>query len=140
MEGMRYSEFARKVQFVPGGCWLWTGHTRKDGYGVVDERGKKYLAHRVSYLLLRGEIPTDTLDHVCRNKTCVNPHHLEAVSRGENVMRGETISARNAAKTHCVKGHPFDEENTRVSYFAGRAPRRSCRACDREGKREKRNA
>lgn len=114
------------------GCWLWQGPSR-NGYGLFacwdGTVSRATGAHRYSYQLARGPIPDDlVIDHLCRTPLCVNPDHLEPVSRGENVLRGIGSAARNLRKTHCVKGHEFTEENTRVNKRGHRA----CRACDRE--------
>ncbi len=114
-----------------GGCIIWTGHIDKDGYGKVGN----VRAHRIAYENVCGPIPVGlTIDHLCRVRACVNPDHLEAVTRRENTIRGNGPSALNARKTACVNGHPFDEANT---YFATTfdstgAPkaRRGCRACN----------
>lgn len=115
--------------FVVGtenGCWLWTRSTTK-GYGKIRLNGAQILVHRLAYESAVGPIPDGlTIDHLCRVRGCVNPAHLEAITRGENTLRGETISARNAVKTHCVNGHEFTAENTRVA-----DGHRACRACQR---------
>jgi len=107
-------------------CWRWTAFTHQ-GYGkcAVPELGEQ-LAHRVSYIVFRGEIPEGlTLDHLCRNRWCVNPWHLEPVSNVENVMRGEGVCARNARKTHCKHGHELSPENI---YWRPNG-RRECATC-----------
>jgi hypothetical protein len=112
-------------------CWAWTGTIGPDGYGRLWFNGVIYMAHRIVYELLMGPITEETLDHLCRNRPCVRPSHLEPVSRGENMLRGETNAGRNRRKTHCVRGHPFDEENTRFRATGGRR----CIACSREDSR-----
>lgn len=111
-------------------CWLWTGAKNK-GHGQftvsrTDVRSpKKLMAHRYAYELLVGPIPDGLeLDHLCRVRHCVNPAHLEPVTRRENLLRGETHAARNAAKTHCKRGHEFTPENT---YYPKGG--RGCRTC-----------
>jgi hypothetical protein len=114
------------------GCWPWLGYRNADGYGVITVGGddeRVLRAHRVAYELLLGETIPDglTIDHLCRNRGCVNPEHMEVVERGENVLRGEGPSARAARATHCIRGHEFTPENT---YFR-KSGKRECRACAR---------
>lgn len=104
------------------GCWLWRGRINDGGYGTYGSR----LAHREIFLLYGGEIEDGLeLDHLCRVRCCVNPAHLEAVTRQTNVLRGEGPAGVNARKTHCPKDHPYSEENT---YITVRGKRR-CRIC-----------
>jgi hypothetical protein len=114
------------------GCWLWAGAIhKKTGYGGIG-RGKRsnwksLLAHRVSYELLRGPIPAGLqIDHLCRIRHCVNPDHLEAVTAKTNTLRGESVSALNAAKTHCKYGHPLTADN-----LTNNLKWRECKACVR---------
>ena len=129
-EGAREHFFTSVVK--TSDCWLWTGmRSVGGGYGRFVWKRKSFLAHRVSYLLHHGAVPRRlTLDHLCRNRLCVNPAHLEPVTIGENVLRGIGIPAMNARKTHCKNGHPFSGANLRI---AGK--RRVCRTCWREWKR-----
>ncbi len=100
--------FMRHVDFIENGCWNWTGTTKPGGYGVFRSLGKTWNAHRWAYTNLVCGIPaTLTIDHLCRNKKCVNPQHMEVVTLIENIMRGEGCSVQNARKTHCPKGHPL---------------------------------
>lgn len=122
----------------PGGCLLWQGALTPNGYGTLS-RGTapnrtRWLAHRYAYTLAVGPVPTGLdLDHLCRVRACINPEHLEPVTRRENLLRGQTINAIRAAQTSCVNGHPFDEANT------ARRPdgTRRCRACHREQERRR---
>ena len=119
------------------GCWTWVGFIDKDGYGRwnCNVTGSP-IAHRAVYILKRGPIPDGlTLDHLCRNRSCVNPDHMEAVTNKENLMRGTSFSAQNATKTHCKRGHALSGENLYV--YQGR---RYCRACGREWGRAARRA
>ena len=113
------------------GCWIWTSGT-SNGYGITSEGyGNVFAVHRRVYCLLVGEIPDGLeLDHLCRNRACCNPDHLEPVPHPENVRRGEA-GINNRAKTHCANGHEFTPENMYPS------PRgRRCKTCTREANRE----
>lgn len=113
-------------------CWLWTGCIRRGGYGWFRAEGRSKLAHRVSYEIHKGPIPDGlSLDHLCRVTSCVNPDHLEPVTRGENVLRGEGLSAQNARKTHCPKGHPYNAVNTEIQRDRKGRRGRRCRVCHR---------
>ena len=120
--------FWKKVE-RSGGCWNWLGYRDRDGYGRVGINGKVLGAHRVAYELMIGPVPSGAeLDHLCRNRHCVNPAHLEAVTHKENMLRGAGVGSENAAKDRCVKGHLFDEKNTYLRPIGGR----NCRACGRD--------
>lgn len=126
----------RRMVSDHGDCWLWLG-TKNAGYGQFWDGAKTVRAHRWSYEFHIGPVPTGlVLDHLCRNPSCVNPHHLEPVTVRENTMRGEAPTAENAAKTHCKRGHPFDQENTYV--VPGTPGWRHCQICVRE-KRDQAN-
>ncbi len=118
------------------GCWAWTGVRNSKGYGVFNSGGKPRRAHRVAYELSVGPIPSGLeLDHLCRNHGCVNPSHLEPVTTKTNTLRGISICADNAVKTHCMRGHEFTPENTIVHSTKGN---RTCRTCKNDWAREKR--
>ena len=96
----------RRSVVVDGDCWLWTGGKSVGGYGVIMICGKNKRAHRVSYEAFAGPIPEGLeLDHLCRNRACVNPAHLEPVTGLVNIRRGNGFAARNARKTRCIHGH-----------------------------------
>lgn len=121
--------FWSRVTITPG-CWVWTG-AKASGYGRAFIGGKLRPAHRVTFEMYVSPIPEGLdLDHLCRNRACVNPDHLEPVTRQTNLLRGETHAARHADKTHCEAGHEFTEENTYT--WAKNPTWRYCRACRRE--------
>ena len=77
-----------KISIDSNGCMVWSGHTDTGGYPNIKYQGKNYLVHRAYYKIFNGEIPAhDTLDHLCRNKLCINLNHLQPVSRSENIKR-----------------------------------------------------
>jgi len=119
--------FWRKVVPEPmSGCWLWTAAERRGGYGgFYIGPGRSMRAHKIAFEELVGPVPEGLeLDHRCRTRCCVNPAHLEPVTRVVNVRRGTAPAARHFAKTECVNGHPFDDRNT--YQWNGR---RFCKAC-----------
>ena len=118
------------------GCWVWTGCISSNGYARVTWAGRVENAHRVVWRLLTGrDVPTGMeMDHLCRNRACVNPAHLEVVDKRTNTLRGIGPTAINARKTHCNEGHPFTEENTYVESGGGRR----CRTCRAEKNRQRR--
>jgi hypothetical protein len=120
--------FLSKVEKTPT-CWLWRGAINWCGYGRLWIEGHTVMAHRFAYELFVGPIPAGLdIDHVrargCTNRHCVNPAHLEAVTRRENTLRSTNVVARNAVKTHCRHGHEYTPENT---YFSKK--QRHCRTC-----------
>ena len=118
------------------GCWNWTAHINRDGYGMIRVSREHGLgsSHRVSYKLFRGVIPEGLeLDHLCRNRACCNPEHLEPVTKRENQRRG--LQNQNTTKTHCPKDHPLSGVN-----LYERNGRRHCRACRAENDRQRRVA
>lgn len=117
------------------GCWWWTGKINNNGYGLfhVGRRSlgeaRYEIAHRFAYETLVGTIPHGMqLDHLCQNRVCVNPDHLEIVTPAENTARSSS-----ARRRHCIHGHPFTEENT---YYQPNTGRRSCKTCRRAAMRE----
>lgn len=133
VEPKRRASFWERVAITgPDDCWLWDHPDPSTGYGVVTAARRRYTAHRWAYEQLVGPIPEGLqLDHLCRNRLCVNPAHLEPVTHVENTMRGESIAAQNARKTHCKRGHEFTPENTVWETNSNGRPARRCRACRR---------
>ncbi len=122
----RFFKFIQKTN----SCWIWIGarcggNGGKAEYGAFAHSKKQGYAHRFSYELTNGPIPKGLhIDHLCKNKLCVNPDHLEAVTHRENLMRGETLPGINAKKTYCKREHEFTTENTYVTPKG-----RSCKIC-----------
>jgi hypothetical protein len=117
------ARFWPKVQ-PTGFCWDWAASKNEKGYGMFWLNSKHSKAHRVAYELLVGPIPDGMeLDHLCRNRACVNPDHLEPVTHAENMARSR------AARKHCPHGHEYTEEN---SWFDKTGEKRMCRTCMKE--------
>ncbi|MEU1043951.1 HNH endonuclease signature motif containing protein [Streptomyces sp. NPDC005897] len=137
--------FMAKVHKETGGCWLWQAHGDVGGYGRFKFDRRDRLAHVVAYTLFVGPVPDGLqVDHTCHNQSdcpggvtcvhrrCVNPEHLEAVTPQVNTLRGQTIAAAYAARSHCDRGHPLAGENLRIDAKGGRV----CRTCNREKQRK----
>lgn len=106
---------------LDGDCWVWLGPVNQSGYGHLRRFG---YVHRLAWEMLRGPIPAGlTVDHLCRNRVCVRPDHLELVTRAENVRR------ENAARDRCPQGHEYDAANTYL--YRGKRGCRICRAVQR---------
>lgn len=114
-------------------CWIWQRSLDRNGYGQGSRPDGQRKAYRIYYERYVGRVPAGLhLDHLCRVRECVNPDHLEPVTQRENNLRGHTPAARNAVKTHCIRGHEFSPENTYVDSLG----KRHCRTCHRRRNRE----
>ena len=131
---MLSERFLSKIEV--GDCWRWTGSInggKNGGYGNFRVGGKVVKAHRYAWERLVGPIPEGMItDHLCLNRACVNPDHIEIVTRGENTRRSWVVpAAKNARKTHCQNGHILSDENLRME---GKS--RRCVPCYRKYQRE----
>lgn len=130
-----WERFIAKISISETGCWMWTAAKDSYGYGRFSVSRKRTLPHRFVYIALRDNIPDGLqIDHLCRNRACCNPGHLEVVTSRENTLRGESLQAQNKRKTHCHKGHEFSHENTKIRAHGAR----DCRVCNRERDRIRR--
>lgn len=121
-----------RIVAAPSGCWEWQGYRDRKGYGRFSLKDRPVVVARAAYEAFVGPIPVGyTIDHLCRNPPCVNPAHLQPVTRGENTLRGHTLTAELKAKTHCPAGHDYDGRNT----YVDRRGRRSCKECKRAEQR-----
>jgi hypothetical protein len=117
--------FHARYVVIDGDCWQWQGALTTRGYGMFWYCGKQICAHVAAYLLHKGDIPEGLeVDHLCGNKACVNPDHLEAVTHQVNVARGSLKRRRS----HCWRGHPLEGDNVRIHRVQGT---RYCVQCNR---------
>ena len=126
--------FLYKIKIDGNGCWVWLGG-KSNGYAYFWFKDKNVKAQRFSYALFMGDLPDLPLDHLCRNRACVNPEHLEPVSTKENVLRGIGITSKNFKKTYCKNGHAFSQKNTYFRPTGGR----SCIICLKNTKQKYQN-
>jgi len=128
ISGERLFGIMARLRENENGCLEWRGAKTTTGYGLVRINNKTYMVHRLMYVSTYGEPGLDlVIDHLCRNRACANPEHLEAVSNEENVRRGNGLGVINSLKTHCPRGHAMVEPN-----FISSKPThgRACKACD----------
>lgn len=127
--GADLARFASRVRCESTGCHTYAGSLSTQGYGRFVLGGRVFFAHRISYRLHVGELVDGMdLDHLCRNRACVNPTHLDQVVPTVNILRGEGAAAINARKTHCKHGHEFTADN--IYTFRGFRHCRTCRRID----------
>lgn len=111
-------------------CWEWQGSTQSSGYSRLSYRGRTWLGHRFSYEAFHDDIPNGMqIDHLCRNRICLNPDHLEPVTQRTNILRGSGVSAVNASKQRCPQGHPYSVVGTD----------RICRICRARNQKRRRD-
>lgn len=119
-------------------CWEWQG-SQCDGYGYVKWEGKNRRAHRILYAWVFGPIPHKgakvEIDHLCKNRPCINPCHTDLVTSQVNSLRSNNMAARYAVRTHCNQGHEFCDENTHTSLSGSRR----CRICKNEDAKRRRH-
>lgn len=131
----KISDIFGENDVYPTECWQWIGGKHQNGYGVFYVKNKQILAHRWSYEHFKEPIPENlVIDHLCRNRACVNPEHMEIVTTRENAIRGIGPSAINAKRTKCTHGHEFTKENT----YVNPSGTRECRTCKLNRQRIKR--
>lgn len=129
----RIERFWSKVQTGgPSECWPWIGYRSPEGYGQIWDGEKTIGAYRFAWQLIHGPLPAGKeLDHLCRNRACVNPSHLELVTGVENILRSDCPPARNARKSKCPQGHAYA---TRLygpkRKIRGRGSYRYCPICE----------
>jgi hypothetical protein len=133
MKSCLSNRWADRITTDHSGCWLWAGALRS-GYARADLNGRKVSVHRAMWEEANGPIPQGLeLDHLCRVRACVNPGHLEPVTRLENVRRGDAGKMQRD-RTHCPQGHPLSGDNL---YVYVRTGKRECRECNRTRSRER---
>lgn len=141
MNDAQVQRFVDSIIVVDDGCWLWTKHLDRDGYGQFylghrmenDRRIKlRTPAPRAAYEHWNGLLPSGYVpDHLCRHPVCVNPDHLEGVTNRINILRGVGAPAINARRTHCKHGHELSGDNLRME-----GSKRACKECKRRRTRE----
>ena len=128
------ARFRAAYRMADNGCHIWTKGADRKGYGKFYAQARAWRAHVWAWTQVNGPVPDGLqLDHfVCDTPACCNAQHVRPVTHRENVLRGTGPTAVNAAKTECIRGHPFTPENTYIQRDMGRV----CRTCRREYLRE----
>ncbi len=123
------SKILKKYTVDKNGCWNWAGYTTESGYGRFRRKKKNILSHRYFYKFFVGEIPEGLdIDHLCFNRRCINPKHLEAVTRSENNRRAWARKIKNTP--NCPHGHPYSGKNLYIGFDKKRnQKRRVCKIC-----------
>src|SRR5262249_13003216 len=117
--------FIKFIRPQSNGCWFWAGTKDKKGYAKFWYDGATRRGARFSFTVFKYELPIGyEPDHLCKIHQCVNPEHLDGVTKKENLLRGDSPVGINARKTHCIRGHAFDKANTRIVDNS-----RRCRKC-----------
>ena len=131
--------FLKAIDVKDNQCWQWNRSLIKSGYGVFrlknNNKWSMYLAHRVSWSIFKGDLDLNlVIDHMCKNRGCVNPDHLRQVTNEHNVMiNSDGVAPRNKLKTHCYRGHNYS-----VVGFYPYKGKRKCSECNRENSRSRR--
>lgn len=134
MKRPEIERFMEKVDTTSSECWLWTASTHGGGYGQFATTVGERTAHRWAYAYFVGQIPEGmVVDHLCRNRRCVKPSHLEAVTNEENLRRGLGFKVKNGMDPRCPHGHDYTPENT---YWTSRGSVK-CRECARSRDRQR---
>jgi hypothetical protein len=115
------------------GCRVWLGGKGSTGYGYIKIDHSQRLVHRVAYEVYKGAIPEGyQIDHLCKNTSCINPQHLEAVTQRENILRSNSFAAINSKKTECINGHSLIGDNVYIKPNGAR----NCKECRKITRRE----